>query len=104
MEIKYHNRKVRNYCLDNRSALPKFGTKVAKRLQITVAALNAASSMADIKAALPKSHWLEGDRHWQISIPLADGKSLILEVSNTESREWDKHDSVVIKAIENYHK
>ena len=104
MEFNYPNQKIRKYCLDSQLALSKFGTKVAKRLKMAMAVLSAATSMADVKSALPKSHWLEGDRHWQISIPLADGKSLVLEAVNKESREWAKHDSMIIKAIENYHK
>lgn len=104
MEIGYGDNKVQKYCLDNRSASKKFGIKVAKRLRTTVAAINAATTMADVKSALPKSHWLKGNRHWQISIPLADGKSLILEPSTRKSREWAKCDSMIIKAIEDYHK
>ena len=104
MEIEYQDHKVQKYCLDNRLALSKFGTKVAKRLQRTIAVVYAASNMADVKAVLPKSHWLEGNRHWQISIPLADGKSLVLEALNKESREWAKHNSMIIQAVEDYHK
>lgn len=103
MEIDYKDHKIRKYCLDNRLASSKFGIKVAKRLEHTMAILNAASNMAEVRAVLLKTHWLQGSRHWQISIPLADGKSLILETPNEETREWDKQDSIVIKTIEDYH-
>ena len=104
MDIGYKDNKICKYCLDNRLASSKFGIKVAKRLKHTIAVLNAASNMSEVKSVLPKTHWLQGDRHRQMSVPLADGKSLILETLNEETREWDKQDSIVIATIEDYHK
>jgi plasmid maintenance system killer protein len=104
MEIEYGDTKVRKYCYDNRVALSRFGEKVAKKLKKIIAILHSAKTMADVSAVQPKAHWLQGDRHWQISIPLADGKSLVIEPVRRESREWAKLDSIKIIAVENYHK
>lgn len=104
MEIEYGSDRIKKCCLDDRIALSRYGVAVSKRLKKIIAILYAAKSMEDVRAIRPRTHWLQGDRHWQVSIPLAEGKSLITEPSRKESREWAMLDSIKIIAVENYHK
>jgi len=104
MIIEFNREEEEQLCTQQGIARVRYGVANEKKLHRIIAIISNAESLRDVRAVCPKAHWLEGDRHWQISIPLADGNRLILEPLAYTTREWHKIEAVRFIEITDYHK
>lgn len=103
MIIEFNREEDEQLCTQQGIARVAHGIANEKKLLRIITALNGAVTLRDLKAINPKAHWLEGDRYWQVSVPLADGKRLILEPLEYITREWHKIEAVRFIEITDYH-
>ena len=104
MIIEFRKEGDRQLCTQQGVARVSFGIANEKKLLKVITTLNGSITLWDLKATHPKAHWLDGDRLWQVSVPLADGKRLIIEPLEYVTREWNKIIAVRFIEITDYHK
>jgi len=102
MQIYYGN-EMEEACHDIRIATKVYGKQIARKLHKKVALLVAAETLSHLMSFDNHAHWLEGDRKWYFSIPLANGYSLILRPLHHETRAPQEHTEMTIETIEDYH-
>lgn len=104
MVISYDDDDMREVCHDLQVASKRFGKQVARKIHRKMASLDASATLADYIKLDVRSHWLEGNRHWEFSIPLALGKSLLLTPLNRTTRAHLEIDAMKILRVEDYHR
>lgn len=104
MTIEFKSEEVEICCTQPGAARIAHGVPCEKKLHRVMATLSGAVTLLDLKAVNPRAHWLEGDRHWQVGVPLAGGKRLVLEPLAYVTREWQKIEAITIIGIMDYHK
>lgn len=103
MNITYQTEGIKEACHDLRVATGLYGKQIAKKLHRKVALLNAATNLAHLMSFDNNAHWLSGNRHWQFSIPLAQGYSLILTPLDKSTRAPQDLEAMLIVTVEDYH-
>lgn len=104
MNITYQTEEMREACHDLRAATRLYGKQIAKKLHRKIALLNAASNLAQLMSFDNNAHWLEGDRHWQFSVPLAQGYSLVLSPPDNSTRAPQELEAMIVIKVEDYHR
>jgi plasmid maintenance system killer protein len=104
MEIEFKDKDIETCCTQPGIARISYGLANEKKLMRVMTALNSAGTLQDLKATYPKSHWLDDDRYWQVGVPLADARRLILEPQAYTTREWREIEAITIIEITDYHK
>lgn len=104
MIIEFDRKEDEASCTKAGVARVAHGLANEKKLLRIMSAIAGAENMADVKAIYPRMHWLSGDRHWQLGIPLADAKRLVLEPLSYVTREWQKIEAAKVIGIMDYHK
>jgi len=94
---------MKEVCHDIHAATRTYGKQIAKKLHRKVALLIAAESLSHFMSFDNNAHWLVGNRHWEFSIPLSKGYSLILKPIHKESKAPQDHFTMTIVTIEDYH-
>lgn len=104
MEIFYRNKRIRKVCESSNEAIKKHGPNCAKILQKRMSELASAITLQDIaKLIVPGLHWLEGKRKHQCAIKLPDGKRLVFEPKENETRAFIEIEIIEIQEITDYH-
>lgn len=104
MIVEFDSEEVKISCTQAGMARVAYGLANEKKLLKVMTALNSAKHLSDAKAIYASMHWLSGDRHWQVGIPLAGGHRLIVEPLSYSTREWHNIDSIKVICIMDYHK
>lgn len=103
MNITYQSQEMREACHNIGVATKLYGKQIANKLHRKVALLNAANNLAELMSFDNKAHWLQGNRHWQFSIPLAQGYSLLLTPLDQLTRAPKVLEAMIIIKVEDYH-
>lgn len=103
MNITYQTEQMKEACHDIRVATKLYGKQIAKKLHRKVDLLDAAKNLSDLMRFDNNAHWLEGNRHWEFSIPLASGYSLLLTPISKETRAPQDVEAMLILKVEDYH-
>lgn len=108
MEIKFSDKKLRELCEKQATAVKKLGDAGARKLRARLADLAAASRVTDLVAGNP--HPLKGDRLGQFAVDLAGGWRLVFASANDPvprrsdaSIDWSCVTIVCIEYIGDYH-
>jgi toxin HigB-1 len=104
MNLTYQTEEMREACHDLQVATRQYGKQIAKKLHKKIALLNAASNLAQLMSFDNNAHWLEGNRHWQFSIPLAQGHSLLLTPPDRATRAPQELEAMEVIKVEDYHR
>lgn len=104
MTITYRTQEMKEACHDLRVATRLYGKQIAKKLHRKVALLDAAKDLADLMRFDNNAHWLQGNRNWDFSIPLASGYSLVLRPVHRDTRAPQSHEAMLIITVEDYHR
>ena len=110
MVIEFRTDKLRRQCLLEREMVKAWGPERASRLRRRLADLDAAESLADMRALPGRTHELREDRAGQLAIDLDGPFRLIFEVADEPvprradgGLEWSGVRSIRIVSIEDYH-
>ncbi len=108
MQIQYRNKKLQQLCEVSATAEKQLGPQSAKKLQIRLAALEAAARVTDLVAGDP--HPLKGDRLGQFALSLAGGARLVFSAAHSScptlvdgSIDWSQITIVCVEFIGDYH-
>ncbi|MGD0284299.1 MAG: hypothetical protein ABSB12_01760 [Candidatus Saccharimonadales bacterium] len=104
MIITYRTAEVKEACHDLHAATETFGKQIARKLHRKIALLDAAKNLAHLMSFDNNAHWLQGNRQWQFSIPLAQGCSLLLTPLDRSTRSPQEIEAMEIINVEDYHK
>jgi plasmid maintenance system killer protein len=99
----HYNDNMKEACHDLHVAKSSYGKQIANKLHRKVALLNAADTLREFMAFDNHAHWLQGNRQWDFSVPLANGNSLILQPIHLNSRAPQEHNEMKVIKIEDYH-
>lgn len=103
MNITYQTEQMKEACHDIRVATKLYGKQIAKKLHRKINLLDGAKNLSDLMRFDNNAHWLEGNRHWEFSIPLASGCSLLLTPISKETRAPQDVEAMLILKVEDYH-
>ncbi|HCF0743839.1 type II toxin-antitoxin system RelE/ParE family toxin [Pseudomonas aeruginosa] len=108
MEVRYKDKKLREICEKKAAAEKKLGAASARKLQVRLLALEAATRVTDLVAGNP--HPLKGDRLGQFALDLAGGWRLVFAPAHDPcptrpdgSIEWSEITIISIEFIGDYH-
>ena len=108
MEVRYKDKKLREICEKKAAAEKKLGAASARKLKVTLLALEAATRVTDLVAGNP--HPLKGDRLGQFALDLAGGWRLVFAPAHDPcptrpdgSIEWSEITIISIEFIGDYH-
>ena len=108
MEVRYKDKKLREICEKKAAAEKKLGAASARKLQVRLLALEAATRVTDLVAGNP--HPLKGDRLGQFALDLAGGWRLVFAPAHDPcptrpdgSIEWSEITIISIEYIGDYH-
>lgn len=108
MEICFKDKKLKALCEQAAVAQRKLGSQMARKLRSRLADLEAAASVAALRAGRP--HPLEGNRLGQFTLDLVQPKRLVFEPSHEPlpldedgGIAWHQVTRVCIVWIGNYH-
>lgn len=108
MEIRFKDKKLRELCEKQASAVKKLGDAGARKLRSRLADLSAASRVSELVAGNP--HPLRGERLGQFALDLAGGWRLVFAPANDPvprkgdaSIDWSAVTIVCIEFIGDYH-
>ncbi len=108
MEVRYKDKKLREICEKKAAAEKKLGAASARKLQVRLLALEAATRVTDLVAGNP--HPLKGDRLGQFALDLAGGRRLVFAPAHDPcptrpdgSIEWSEITIISIEFIGDYH-
>jgi hypothetical protein len=104
MVIEFNKEGDEEICLKPGIARVSLGLSNEKKLHYVMSVINSATTLLDLQKLYPKTHWLQGNRRMDISVPLQGGKRLILRPVPAETREWNKITKVKFVEITDYHK
>ncbi len=105
MDLRYENKKIKEYCSSIKKAKSVYGNNVAEKLYSIINILESAENLFDIKAfSSYRLHPLgikDGiDRTGQLSITLAKSKyRLIIIPLDEKGKKWDGNDMITIYKI-----
>lgn len=108
MEIRFRNKKLREVCEQRKVAVKQLGPLSANKLQIRLAALEAAGCVSDLVAGRP--HELTGQRAGQFALDLSGGWRLVFSPDHDPRPQrqdggidWQRVTIVCIEYIGDYH-
>lgn len=108
MEIRFKDKGLRELCEKSSFAVKKLGDAGARKLQVRLADLSAASNVTELIAGHP--HPLKGARLGQFAVDLAGGWRLVFAPANEPiprkrdaSIDWSAVTIVCIEFIGDYH-
>lgn len=114
MEISIADKKLRTAIEDRITCKRQYGSDMAKKIALRVAALRAAEALADFwppKSGPERCHELKGEREGTFSIDLKHPYRLLFKPTSTENvpgssdeqQRWKSITSVEISGIEDTH-
>ena len=108
MEIKFKDKKIRKLCEERAAAEKKLGAACARKLRGRLGDLEAAATVAELKAGHP--HPLKGGRSGQFALNLVGGWRLVFAPANDPCPryadggiDWSQVTIVSIEYIGDYH-
>lgn len=111
MILSFRNRKLADFCNDDRQLQKAYGLKGRKKIRSRLDELDAATNLG-VMATLPAAHCeeLKGNRAGQFSVRLHDGHRIIftpdhnpIPVKPDGGVNWTEVTAIRIHSIEDYH-
>lgn len=110
MDILFATDRLERLCTDDRTARKELGRDGAKKLRRRLDDLDAAPSLATLRALPGQCHELKGDRDGCLAVRLHGGWRFVFEPADEPvprkpdgGLEWERVTAVRVVAVEDYH-